>query len=96
MNQTPILNLASVRDIVARYGTRDRYVADLVMLEATLRQPSPGRRADLVAKYPLEKLVILNELATGYAITRAELTFVRREAGRLEMQRLSKRSDRAH
>jgi hypothetical protein len=98
MNQTPTLNLACapfVRDIVARYGKRDRYVADLVMLEATLRQPSAGRRTDLVAKYPLETLVIRNELATGRAITVAELTYVRQAAEWLDVKRLSMRSDRA-
>jgi hypothetical protein len=35
------------------------------MLAAALHA---GRRADLVVMYPLEKLVILNELAAGGAI----------------------------
>jgi hypothetical protein len=79
MSDNELAHTPFIRDIIARYGEKDYYVRDLVLLEATLRQPR-GKRADLAAKCPLERLVILSELVTGHAITPEEVTLLRRAA----------------
>jgi hypothetical protein len=67
-----------VRNLVAKFGTSSSYVRDLVALEAALREGAhePG----LERRYPLEALIIRNELASGRATTRGELSLLETRA----------------
>jgi hypothetical protein len=67
-----------VRNLVAKFGTSSSYVRDLVALEAALRQGA--HEHGLERRYPLEALIIRNELASGRATTPWELSLLKLRA----------------
>jgi hypothetical protein len=67
-----------VRNLVEKFATSSPYVRDLVALEAALRECA--HEHGLERRYPLEALVIRNELAAGRATTRWELSLLETRA----------------
>ena len=78
---------AFVRNLAAEFGTSDPYVRDLVVLDAALRDQIAHPR-DLERRYPLEALIIRNELASGRVTTPLELGLLKSRAAELALRML--------
>jgi hypothetical protein len=74
--------------LVDEFGTSNSsYVRDLVVLEAALREETSPPH-DMERRYPLEALIIRNELSSGRATTRLELNLLRSRAAALALRML--------
>jgi hypothetical protein len=75
-----------VRNLVAEFGkSNSTYVQDLVSLDAALRDHS-AHPHEFERRYPLEALLIRNELASGRPTTPLELRLLKSRAAALTVR----------